>query len=134
MSAALVAIFYRSKPADATASPVERPRLSELGGFLRRPPILVVFGCGLALSIAQSSLLAYLVLYAKDSFDVSAVRAAQILAIAQVGGTVSRVLWGVASDRSFGGRRRPGVVARGAIGSEAYANLALGSQLTEWLG
>src|SRR5437879_1743303 len=104
-----------------------------LGGFLRRRPILVAFGCGLALSIAQSSLLAYLVLYAKDSFDVSAVRAAQFLAIAQVGGTVSRVLWGVVSDRSFGGRRRPGVVASAAIGAVSYATLALGSMLPEWL-
>ncbi|MGH7304636.1 MAG: MFS transporter [Candidatus Rokuibacteriota bacterium] len=133
VSATLVAIFYRSKPADSPVSSVERPRLSELGVFLRRPPILVVFGCGLALSTAQSSLLAYLALYTKDSFDVSAVRAAQVLAIAQVGGTVSRVLWGVASDRSFGGRRRPGVVASAAIGAVSYATLALGGLLPEWL-
>jgi sugar phosphate permease len=132
-SATLVAIFYRSRPVHSSAGPVERPRLSELGEFLRRPPILVVFGCGLALSTAQSSLLAYLVLYAKDSFDVSAVRAAQFLAIAQIGGTVSRVLWGVASDRSFGGRRRPGVVASAAIGAASYAALALGSLLPTWL-
>src|SRR6059036_2559199 len=133
VSATLVAILYRSRSTPSTAGPVERPRLSELGEFLRRPPILVVFGCGLALSIAQSSLMAYLVLYAKDSFDVSAVRAAQFLAIAQVGGTVSRILWGVVSDRSFGGRRRPGVVASAAIGAAAYTALALGSQLPEWL-
>jgi sugar phosphate permease len=132
-SAMLVAIFYRSQPAHPSAAPVERARLSELGEFLRRPPVLVVFGCGLALSIAQSSLMAYLVLYAKDSFDVSAVRAAQFLAIAQIGGTVSRVLWGVVSDRSFGGRRRPGVVASAAIGAAAYATLALGSSLPTWL-
>jgi len=132
-SATLVAIFYRSQPAHPSAAPVERARLSELGEFLRRPPVLVVFGCGLALSIAQSSLMAYLVLYAKDSFDVSAVRAAQFLAIAQIGGTVSRVLWGAVSDRSFGGRRRPGVVASAAIGAAAYATLALGSSLPIWL-
>ena len=132
-SAVLVAILYRSQPAPAAATAMDRPRLSELGEFLRRPPILIVFGCGLALSIAQSSLMAYLVLYAKDSFAVSAVRAAQFLAIAQVGGTVSRVLWGVVSDRSFGGRRRPGVVASAAIGAVAYATLALGDLLPEWL-
>jgi sugar phosphate permease len=132
-SGLLVAILYRSRPTQPIAGPVDRPRLSELGGFLRRPPILVVFGCGLALSIAQSSLLAYLALYAKDSFGVSAVRAAQFLAIAQVGGTVSRVLWGVVSDRSFGGRRRPGVVASAAIGATSYAALALGSLLPVWL-
>ncbi|MGH7346035.1 MAG: MFS transporter, partial [Candidatus Rokuibacteriota bacterium] len=50
-----------------------------------------------------------------------------------VGGTVSRVLWGVASDRSFGGRRRPGVVASAAIGAVSYATLALGGLLPEWL-
>jgi sugar phosphate permease len=133
VSATLVAVLYRSRPAPATASPVERPRLAELGEYLRRPPVLVVFGCGLALSIAQSSLMAYLVLFVKDSFGVSAVRAAQVLAIAQVGGTVSRVSWGVVSDRSFGGRRRPGVVASAAIGAAAYATLALGSLLPEWL-
>jgi MFS family permease len=133
VSATLVAILYRSQAPRPSAMPVERPRLSELGEFLRRAPVLVVFGCGLALSIAQSSLMAYLVLYAKDSFDVSAVRAAQILAIAQVGGTVSRVLWGVVSDRSFGGRRRPGVVATAAIGAVSYAVLALGGLLPEWL-
>jgi MFS transporter, ACS family, aldohexuronate transporter len=133
VSGLLVAILYRSRPAQPIAGPVDRPRLAELGGFLRRPPILIVFGCGLALSIAQSSLLAYLALYARDSFGVSAVRAAQFLAIAQVGGTVSRVLWGVVSDRSFGGRRRPGVVASAAIGATAYAALAFGSLLPVWL-
>jgi sugar phosphate permease len=133
VSGLLVATFYRSRPAQPIAGPADRPRLWELGEFLRRPPILVVFGCGLALSIAQSSLLAYLALYAKDSFGVSAVRAAQFLAIAQMGGTVSRVLWGVVSDRSFGGRRRPGVVASAAIGAAAYATLALGSLLPVWL-
>src|SRR5437879_12162964 len=70
---------------------------------------------------------------AKEPFDVSAVRAAQFLALAQVGGTASRVLWGVASDRSFGGRRRPGVVVSAAIGSISYATFALGSLLPLWL-
>jgi sugar phosphate permease len=132
-SATLVAIFYRSRSVHSSTVPAERPRLWELGEFLQRPPILVVFGCGLALSLAQSSLMAYLVLYAKDSFEVSAVRAAQFLAIAQIGGTVSRVLWGVVSDRSFGGRRRPGVVASAAIVAFAYATLALGTVLPTWL-
>jgi MFS transporter, ACS family, hexuronate transporter len=57
------------------------------------------------------------------------VTAAQFLALAQVGGTLSRVAWGVTSDRSFGGRRRPGVVASAAIGGVAYALLALGALL-----
>jgi MFS transporter, ACS family, aldohexuronate transporter len=132
-SAVLVAILYTAHPVATSGQPADRPRLAELGAFLRRPPILVVFGCGLALSIAQSSLLAYLVLYTKETFAVSVVTAAQFLALAQVGGTLSRVAWGVTSDRSFGGRRRPGVVASAAIGGVAYAALALGAALPLWL-
>src|SRR5439155_59306 len=113
----------------ATPHVVEAPQLAELGVFLRRTPILVVFGCGLALSIAQSSLLAYLVLYTKETYAVSAVTAARFLALAQLGGTTGRVLWGLVSDRSFGGRRRPGVVASAVIVAVAYVALALGSSL-----
>ena len=78
-------------------------------------------------------IIAYLVLFTKETFAVSAVTAAQFLALAQVGGTLSRVAWGVVSDRSFGGRRRPGVVVSAAIGAVAYAALALGDLLPIWL-
>jgi len=132
-SAALVSILYRPSPSEATTRVAQAPQLAELGAYLRRTPILVVFGCGLALSIAQSSLVAYLVLYAKETFAVSAVTAARFLALAQLGGTTGRVLWGVISDRSFGGRRRPGVVASAVIGAAAYAALALGSALPVWV-
>src|SRR5437879_2061726 len=69
----------------------------------------------------------------KGSFAVSAVRAAQLLAIAQRGGPVRPVLWARAWARSSGGRRRPGVVASAAIGALSYATLALGSHLPVWL-
>src|SRR2546425_799463 len=88
VSAVLVSILYRPHPVASPAQAADRPRLAELGTFLRRPPILVVFGCGLALSIAQSSLLAYLVLYTKETFAVSVVTAAQLLSLAPVGGTL----------------------------------------------
>ena len=133
LSAALVSILYRPSPTSAQGRADGGPQLAELGMFLRRAPVLVVFGCGLALSIAQSSLLAYFVLFTKETFAVSAVTAAQFLALAQVGGTVSRVAWGVVSDRSFGGRRRPGVVASAAIGAVTYATFALGAVLPIWL-
>jgi MFS family permease len=129
LSAALVAFTYRVPAALARAAPAERPRLGELGIFLRRPGVLVVFGSGLALSIAQSSVLAYLALYATDTFAVSAVAAGQFLALAQVGGTGSRLAWGAISDRLFGGRRRPGVVINALIGATAYASFALGPWL-----
>ena len=97
--------------------------------FLRRPGVLVVFGSGLALSIAQSSVLAYLALYARDTFAVSAVAAGQVLALAQAGGTGGRLAWGAISDRLFGGRRRPGVVINALIAAAAYAGFAAGPWL-----
>src|SRR5256886_1552693 len=74
VSAALVALVYRSPAVTvvaATAAP--RARLGELGVFLRRPGVIIVFVSGFALSIAQSSVLAYLALYTRETYAVSAV-------------------------------------------------------------
>jgi sugar phosphate permease len=97
--------------------------------FFRRPGVVIVFLSGFALSIAQSSVLAYLALYAKETFTVSAVAAGQFLALAQVGGTGSRLAWGAVSDRFFGGRRRPGVMINALIGTAAYTLFAFGETL-----
>ena len=129
LSAALVAVAYRPPAVAAVARPTEWPRIAELGMFFRRPGVVIVFLSGFALSIAQSAVLAYLALYAKETFAVSAVAAGQFLALAQVGGTGSRLAWGAISDRFFGGRRRPGVMVNALIGAAAYALLALGERL-----
>jgi MFS transporter, ACS family, hexuronate transporter len=129
LSALLVAVVYRSPPLAPLTAPASHVRLGELSVFLRRPGVLVVFASGLALSTAQSSVLAYLSLYARDTFSVSAVAAGQFLALAQVGGTASRLAWGAISDRLFASRRRPGVVINALLAAGAYAALALGSAL-----
>jgi len=129
VSAGLVMLVYRSPALTPVTPAVARVRLGELGVFLRRPGVLLVFASGLCLSVAQSSVLAYLALYARETLVVSAVVAGQVLALAQVGGTGSRLAWGAISDRFFGGRRRPGVVVNALIGAGAYALLALGDRL-----
>ncbi|HXU89139.1 MAG TPA: MFS transporter [Methylomirabilota bacterium] len=129
VAGALVLAVYRRPAAPAAATATTWPRLGELSVFMRRPGVIVVFLSGLALSTAQSSVLAYLTLYAKETFAVSAVSAGQVLAVAQLGGTAARLAWGAASDRFFGGRRRPGVVASALVGAMAYAVFALGPDL-----
>ena len=129
ISAGLVVLVYRSPAVSAVATAPPRPRLGELGVFMRRPGVIVVFVSGFVLSIAQSSVLAYLALYTRETFAVSGVAAGQFLALAQMGGTASRLAWGVISDRFFGGRRRPGVVINAVMASGAYAALALGASL-----
>lgn len=131
LSALLVGFAYRD-PATAAVAVVPAaspPRLRDAGAFLRRPGLLVVFGSGLALSMAQSSLLGYLALYAKETFSVSAVAAAHLLAFAQLGGTASRLAGGVVSDRYFAGRRRPGVVLTTVLGAACYVVFAFGDAL-----
>jgi ACS family hexuronate transporter-like MFS transporter len=129
VAAILVLVVYRTPAAPAAVAATAWPRLAELSVFMRRPGVIVVFLSGLALSTAQSSVLAFLALYAKETYAVSAVAAGQVLALAQLGGTAARLGWGAASDRFFGGRRRPGVVASALLGAMTYALLALGAEL-----
>jgi MFS transporter, ACS family, aldohexuronate transporter len=129
VSAALVAIFYRRPVADTPAAAVAGPRLRELGRFARRPGVAVVFGCGLVLSMAQASVLAYLVLFVRETFAAPAVTAARFLALAQVGGVVGRLGWGAVSDRFFGGRRRPGLAIGAVLTTVTFGLFALGERV-----
>jgi len=78
-------------------------------------------------------MLAYLVLYARDTFALSSVDAARLLALAHVGGAAGRLGWGVVSDRLFGGRRRPGLTLNALVGAAGLAVLALGGVLSPFL-
>jgi len=129
LSAALVTLTYRRPVIARAPAKGESARLADLRLVLRRPGVVVLFACGFALSIAQSSVLAYLAIYVLDTFTVSAIVAGQLLALAQVGGTGSRLGWGFVSDRYFGGRRRVGVVISAVGGAAAYALFALGDRL-----
>jgi sugar phosphate permease len=129
VSGVTVALFYRRPPLPEVATEVVRPGVRDAMEFLRRPGVVLVFACGFVLSIAQSSQLAYLTLYAKETFGMSAVSAGQLLALAQIGGTASRLAWGFASDRWFGSRRRPGIVINALLGAGSYAVFAAGARL-----
>jgi sugar phosphate permease len=128
--AALVGALYRDLPPREGAPHVGRSRLADLAPVVRRPGVAVVLACGLALGIAQSSVLAYLVLFARDTFGMSSVEAARLLAVAHLGGVAGRLGWGAVSDRVFGGRRRPGLALNALVGAAGLAVFALGSAVT----
>ena len=125
-SALLIAWLYRDPPTRPIASVGAAARLSDVGPFLRRPGVVVVFLCGLALSLLQSGVLAYFVLSTRDTFALSAVDAGWLLALAHVGGACGRLGWGVVSDRVFAARRRPGLAINAVVGGVAFGCLGLG--------
>jgi hypothetical protein len=128
-SAVLVSILYNPHPVAASGPASDRPRIAELGTFLRRPadPHRVRLRAG----AIDRPVVAPRVPRALHQGDVRGLRGdgGAVPGPRSGGGTLSRVAWGVTSDRSFGGRRRPGVVASAAIGGVAYALLALGALL-----
>ncbi len=61
----------------------------------------------------QTVWMAFLVIYLKDVVGLSLLAASRYLALAQVAGMAGRVVFGVLSDRTFGGRRRAPLVLAG---------------------
>ena len=64
----------------------------------------------------QTVWMSYLVLYLQGAVGLSLIAASRLLALAQLGGMTGRVLFGILSDRLFGGRRRLPLVLAG-VGS-----------------
>jgi ACS family hexuronate transporter-like MFS transporter len=91
----------------------------------RRPPLLTLFGAGLALGMVQSAVLAYLPLYGVEVLGLGAVAAGGLVAAAQAGGAAARVGLGAASDRGLGGRRPPWLVVSSLIGAAVFASYAM---------
>src|SRR4029077_18251052 len=81
LSALTIALLFRDPPTRTVAASAPA-RFSDIGPFLTRPGVVVVFLCGLALSLLQSGVLAYFVLSLRDTFGVSAVDAGRLLALA----------------------------------------------------
>jgi MFS transporter, ACS family, hexuronate transporter len=54
----------------------------------------------------QNTYLAYLILYLQKAFELSIMQASLFLALTQLSGAFGRILWGLVSDRTFGGQRK----------------------------
>lgn len=93
--------------------------------WVRRPPLLTLFGAGLALGMVQSAVLAYLPLYGVEVLGLGAVAAGGLVAAAQAGGAAARLGLGAASDRWLGGRRPPWLVVSSLIGAAVFASYAM---------
>ncbi len=127
LSAAAAGLGYREPPADGTPGPGATPRRPRVGKVLTSRPIWLVSLATFLFAAVQVAWISYLPLYLSEVAGLSAVAAGVVLGQAQLSGTLGRVVFGVLSDRVFGGRRLVVLVLAGV----ATAALCLA---TAWVG
>jgi predicted MFS family arabinose efflux permease len=115
--------LYRDLPEPVSAGPV-RARAGFWTVLANRDLWLVGIST-LIFAGVQTVFLSFLVLYLRDVVELPLVVAAKYLVAAQVSGVAGRVLFGLLSDRIFGGQRRI-VLAIAGVGSIGCAVLLAG--------
>ena len=122
---ALTWLLYRDPPAAADAgATTEGP--ASLRSVLANRDLWLVASSTLVFAGMQTVWMAFLVLYLTEVVKVSLVHAGRYLVMAQVAGMAGRVIFGVLSDRLFGGRRRIVLVIAG-VGSTVCSLVMAGT-------
>jgi predicted MFS family arabinose efflux permease len=117
LSAGLSLIVYRDPP-DAPAPTRTVRGWAPVAAVLRSRDLWLLSISTLVFAAMQTVWMAFLVLYLQGVVGLSLLVASRYLALAQLGGMIGRVLFGVLSDRVFDGRRRAPLALAG-LGSAA---------------
>ena len=133
--AVLCALVYRDPPGEPM--PARRPgERGALAVVLRNRDLWLVAVATLIFAGMQTVWMAFLTLYLQGVVGLSLLGASRYLAIAQAGGVLGRVAFGVLSDRVLGGRRRMPLAIAGcgsALCSVVLASTGPGTS-GAWLG
>jgi MFS transporter, ACS family, hexuronate transporter len=105
--------LYRDPPAAAHAGG-QSVGLSSFRSVLGNRDLWLVSSATLIFAGMQTVWMSFLVLYLTEVVRISLVHAGRYLVMAQVTGMAGRVIFGMLSDRLFGGRRRIVLVIAGA--------------------
>ncbi len=116
------AVIYHDPPGEAPArrAPGER---SPVSAVLQNRDLWLVSAATLVFAGMQTVWMAFLALYLQGVVGLTLLAASRYLALAQGGGALGRVAFGVLSDRAFGGRRRLPLALAGC--GSALCSLAL---------
>jgi sugar phosphate permease len=129
--------FYREKP-DFLSNPLDDTRKSnrEKGGLrllLLRPGVVTLTLLFASYAACQSCVVAFLVVYTEEAFDLSRVTGGSFLTVAMVAGTITRIIFGLVSDRLLQGNRLLPMALLAFIGCVGiYALTLLGDSPPLW--
>jgi ACS family hexuronate transporter-like MFS transporter len=120
VSAALIAagavaslLVYREPP-DAPLPPAVPGAPGTIASVLTSRDLWLLSIATGVFAAMQTVWMSYLVLYLQGAIGLTLIAASRLLALAQFGGMTGRVLFGMLSDRLFGGSRRLPLVLAGA--------------------
>jgi MFS family permease len=98
--------FYKEKPTSLetpSPSPGTAPNTKKVSvrSVLLKPALIFLTAILTLFAICQACLTAFLVIYVHEVFHLSIAIAGSLFTVAMVGGTISRILFGLISDRLF---------------------------------
>jgi MFS family permease len=103
--AVAVAFLYRDPEETERRARSLRELLASMGEVARDPRLILVTLTSMVLIFGQSNMLTFFALSLVRTTQLSIALAAGALAVAQVGASAGRLMWGTISDRVFGGDR-----------------------------
>jgi sugar phosphate permease len=113
-------LVYREHPDAHAGQSRNKAGGASFGSLLRNRNLILLSVTTLFLAAVQLSLINFMVLFLKERLGYDTVIAGGLLSLAQTGGIVGRIGWGVVSDRFFDGRRK-GIMMLIAAGSACCA-------------
>ncbi len=124
-----VLLFYRERPEPGAETKREGGGSGRVKGGLRllllKPVVVALTLLFATYAACQSCVVAFLVVYAEETYGLSRVIAGSFLTVLMVAGTISRVVFGLVSDRLLHGDRVAPMAILALIGVAGLSGLAL---------
>ncbi len=127
-------LLYRENETEAETAKSTLVTIKDLGHIATNRNILLQSAVGVMYCVPSVVLSTYLVLYLKETLSIPVVIAGTCLMVSQFGTVGGRVLWGVVSDRFFGGKRKGTMIIMGIlIAVMSVLTIFISPGISRWL-